>query len=86
MANTLFLVRCTPLTKDPSESLRELLLDHTDRIIEGAVLQLQKNDSGFIGQLKEHARDHLEDACVVQKIMEALDASENGIEMHISYD
>ncbi len=86
MTNTLFLVKCTPLTKNPSEALRELLLDHTDRIIEGAMLQLQKNDSEFISQLQEHARNHPEDACVVQKIMEALDASDNGIEMHIFYD
>jgi hypothetical protein len=86
MANALFLVKFTPLITNPSKALRELLIDHTDRIIEGAVLQLQKEDVGFVNQLLDHAKKHPEDAHVVQMIMQALDASENGIEMHISYE
>ncbi len=81
-----FLFKCTPLTKNPSEALRELLLDHTDRIIEGAVIRLQKKDSEFINQLQAYAREHPEDACVVEKILQALDVSESGIEIHISYE
>lgn len=85
MANTLFLAKFNRLTANPSRALRDLLMDHTDRIIDGAVMQLQKKDFGFINQLREHAKKHPEDESVVQKIMYALDASEDGIEMLISY-
>lgn len=85
MATILFLVKYTPLIKNPSKALQELLIYHTDQNkLEGPVLQLHKDDFEFINQLQDHAKGHPEDACVIQKIMQALDASENGIEMHIS--
>jgi hypothetical protein len=87
MATVLFLVKYTPLATNPSRALQELLIDHTDQNkFEGPVLQLHKDDFEFINQLQEHAKEHPEDAGVIQKIMQALDASENGIEMHIAYE
>lgn len=87
MTTILFLVKYTPLITNPSEALQELLAGHTDQdMLDGSVLQLEKNDFEFIDELQEHAKEHPEDACVVQKIMLALNTSEDGIEMHISYE